>query len=614
MMDLRFYSVKILTAMKDRLKIGPSLGAVFLCLLMAGCGIHDKLPEVAEFFEEKPTELESRAILNEISQIRENPNIANVLPERYRQPSRRLKVDDGVKLFYFSRHHSVGDLTYRNDKNKGLEKQIHGMAGTLQDLGFKVSSNPSTNQLIIHCTDDAECDQMLAYLKQWDVPPIQVHIDCLILERFGDVTKDWEATILIENFLGEGITLGADKYPGSAFPGASLRESRRNDFGLDFGYWMNKDVPGHRVRAVVDILESRGYLKILLNPTLEVVNGKTATVTIRDNAPIERTVTTRGGGGTTDSYTLTDYKWVADNLTVTPHVYADGTIGLRTSIVIGSKSKPEGVVQTSIITERSIRVEENRIDPGKSLIIGGMRKSENRSVVRGVPFLKDIPVLGILFSSKDFEEKATEIIFILTPSISSGSVPYEQTADMIRKKYETPEYDTTLDEVVSDPLGTGIYTEMVEEQVGQARAGMVKAQMDAEEARRLAAEQRQAAEQAREEARRLEAFVKRTREQIQQANQQLEQAQAQAQQDQQQRQTSQQQLAEAQQQLAEAQRHAEEARQKAQQSQKNAEAAEQKAGQLQQQADEARKNLEQIRQQQDALTTDGEPTPPSQTP
>ena len=70
-------------------------------------------------------------------------------------------------------------------KDKSIEKLLHGYGGTIRDLGFKVSTNPSTNQLIIHCADDAEADQVIEYLKKTDVPPIQVHIDCLILERFG---------------------------------------------------------------------------------------------------------------------------------------------------------------------------------------------------------------------------------------------------------------------------------------------------------------------------------------------------------------------------------------------------------------------------------------------
>jgi len=221
--------------------------SLFALITLVGCG---------DSFAHKPTEIESRRIINDISQVRENPNIKNPLPEIYRSPAKKLEVDNGVKLFYFTKHHSAGDL-----------------ANNVRELDLNVSHNAPTNQLIIHCPNNAEADKVLDYLNRVDVPPIQVNIDCLILERFGDVTTDWETTILIENLFGEGITLGADKYPNPAFPGASLRESTRSTFGMDFGYWINKGISGHQVRAVVDMLESRGYLKILINPTLESING-----------------------------------------------------------------------------------------------------------------------------------------------------------------------------------------------------------------------------------------------------------------------------------------------------------------------------------------------------
>ena len=205
-----------------------------------------------------------------------------------------------------------------------------------------------------------------------------------------------------------------------------MRESKRSEFGLDFGYWNNQGVNGHQFRAMVDMLISRGYLKILMNPTLETINGKKAEIVSREYAPLEKILVKEGFD---EPFSLTDYQWVEDALEVTPHVFSDGSIGLETTVKIGSKSKPEGVVQASIITERLIDVNENRIEPGDSLVIGGIRKSEKRSVVRGIPFFKDIPLIGILFSSKDFEEKGTEIIFILTPSISTGGIKYEKMVE-----------------------------------------------------------------------------------------------------------------------------------------------------------------------------------------
>ncbi len=441
-------------------KLRRSLGYCVLItavLCMSGCG---------DFFAKKPTEVEAKAIINDIGQVRENPNIGNPLPEIYRAPAKRININGKVKLFYFTKNLTVLEIS------KIVKEQ----------LGNKISSNTATNQLIIECANDADADAVLGFLELVDVAPIQVNIDCLILERFGDETMDWETSIMIENFLGAEIALGKNRgtFPGGiltslepAFPGASLREKPRSTFGLDFGYWLNEGIPGHQVRAVVDMLISRGYLKILLNPTLETVNGKKAMVQIRDNVPLAQTVT---GQINIEPYQITKYQWVEDTLTVTPSVYADGSVGIKTSIKIGSKSKPEGVTQASVITERSIEIEENRIAPGKSLIIGGMRKSEKRSVVRGVPFFKDLPIIGALFSSKDFEEKATEIIFILTPTISNNGMDHLEMIEEIKRKHDMTKYDSSLAAMIADPFGTSAYTESVERTALEAESAKFKAE------------------------------------------------------------------------------------------------------------------------------------------
>ncbi len=534
-----------------------------MCVAGAGCG---------DFFAKKPTEIESKSVIRDIARVRENPHIYNPLPEMYRTPPQRLALEDGMRMFYFTKHHPANEIA------EGLKK-----------LGYKVSQNSSTNQIIVHAAGDEECDQVEEYLSRTDVPPIQVHVDCIILERFGDVTKDWETTLLVENLFGEKITLGEDKYPSPAFPGAALRESQRSTFGLDFGFWHNKGISGHQIRAVVDILESRGYLKILLNPTLETINGKSATVQIRDRAPIEKTVTEKK-----DIYKVTSYEWVTDTLTVTPFVYADGYIGLKTSITIGSKSKPEGVVQTPIITQRSIDVAENRIEPGKSLIIGGMRKSENRSVVRGVPFLKDLPIIGVLFSSKDFEENATEIIYILTPSISSGGVHYTQMADMIREKFRTPEYDTSLDELVADPMAGDVYTQYVEEKSDRAKAETIRLEREAQRAEHEAKEERMRAEKAILEAQALQTQAEEAKAQYEQSVAQTKAAQAQAEAAAKEAEVQQALISQTEEEIQKAAAAAAAAQAAAQQAQQELEAAKQKAQKAKEEADK-------VKAQHDAL-------------
>ena len=484
-----------------------------MVLCLHGCG---------DFLATKPTEVESKVLLDELSQVRESPYIQNPLPEVYRQQPVRVTVAGGVKLFYFTRQHPV--------------KQLAELVQHQFDI--KVMQNPSTNQLVLFCADDAQADQVLHYLEKVDLPPVQVNIDCLILERFGDITMDWETSILAENLFGEEVTIGeklgtffshteggksyavkdgvtfqlpAGDYSGyqsgqllalePAFPGASLREPDRANLGMDFGYWINKDKPGHQVRGIVDLLVSRGYLKILMNPQLESVNAQQAKVSIKDYAPIEKLE--MGKGGASDAYNITEYMWVEDTLTVTPYVYADGSIGLSTNIKIGSRSKPEGVVQRPIITERSINVQENRVKPGYSMIIGGMRKTEKRDVVRGVPLLKDIPILGIFFSSRDFEEKGTEIVFIMTPSISSGSQDHREMVDEVRTRFADPDIKQDLGDVLMEPFGSKTYASVLQKEAAQAEMNRIKADLFLQEAENKAVAEKQFADDAAQEAQNL---------------------------------------------------------------------------------------------------------------
>lgn len=470
-------------------------------LVLSGCG---------DFFSKRATEIQSMAILEELGQVRESPYIENPVPEMYQKRATRLAIKDGVKLFYFTQNHPANELSQLIE----------------QQLGVLSTTSNATNQIVAYCKDDAQADAVQQYLELIDVEPVQVNIDCLILERFGDVTMDWETSILVENLMGEKITLGEARGTfdengnlidlDPAFPGASLREAERSNFGLDFGFWKDKNIPGHQVRTIVDVLVSRGYLKILLNPQIETVNGQTATVTIKDYTPIEEVRTSSAGAASV--YNITKYVWVEDTLTVVPHVYSDGSIGLKTDIKIGSRSKPEGVVQRSIITERSINVEENRVQPGLSMIIGGMRKSEKRSVIRGIPFFKDLPIIGILFSSKDFEEKGTEIVFILTPSISSGSVAHKKIVDDLRGKHADPEYKMGLSNALSEPWGTSIYTDVLEKEATEAELKRVEAEIALEQAKELAQSEKSRADLAEEEAQKLKLHAAELQKQAEQMN------------------------------------------------------------------------------------------------
>ena len=417
-----------------------AVSAVIVTLCTGGYG---------DFLTTKTAGRESNKILDELGRVETTtePNIP--MPSIYKQPPKIVEqVVAGLpefKLFYFCRHLSSAELEAIVHKQFAtLIFNQKGQSTAMKD--YTVSSVATTNQLIVRCPTRQDVEAVLELLQQVDIPPIQVKISCLISEVYADKTLDWETTTAIENLLGENIwaapsarPFGQDVVqwllendPLAAFPGASMREFGRAKMGLNIGYLSTS----HKFMALVDILESQGYLKILMNPTLEVINGKTAKVSSQQRVPVDKTYAIFDYAHVTQS--STEWADIIDSLEITPHVYADGYIGLETQIVIGSKLTPEGIKQIPIVTKKEITNKENRIRPGESLIIGGLRKSERRDVLRGIPFLKDIPVLGILFSGRDFEERAVETIFILTPTFSTGGIPREEMVEEVERKHESP--------------------------------------------------------------------------------------------------------------------------------------------------------------------------------
>jgi hypothetical protein len=441
------------------------------------------------------TETEAERTLRDLKiNIAPDPNVP--LPEAYRTPPKIFEQIVGGasewKLFYFCRYHTSDELKkiiHEQFATKLFDEK--GKSSSVVD--YTVSSNPATNQLIVRCPTRDDIDAVLETLDQVDVKPIQVKIDCLISEVYADMTFDRETTVAIDNLFGErvvmnpaGTAFGADVQElvkdGDylpAFPGASLREVARSRMGLNIGY-LNAAKAGHTFTLLIDLLESRGYLKILMNPTLEVVNGGTAKVLSSQKVPLDR-ISMRS---TISDYleTQTLYEDVIDSLEITAHVFADGYIGLETSILLGSKNTPEGVKQVPIITKKQIDNKENRIRQGESLIIGGIRKNEEFAVVRGVPILKDIPILGFLFSSEDTEKRAVETIFILTPTISTDGRPKKEVMKEIQRKHE-PDTPSGLGEMITDPFGLKARESAREQSVHDAEQSRLEAEVEKAQAR-----------------------------------------------------------------------------------------------------------------------------------
>jgi Flp pilus assembly secretin CpaC len=421
--------------------------------------------------DERVTAIQAQNILRDLARIETAPDPNIPRPAIYKSPPKKMKqiVGGGEewKLIYFCQYHTAEQM--KQAIHEQFATKLFDEKGKSTNISdYTVTANPTTNQLIVRCPLEQDVDAVMEIIREMDIPPIQIRIDCMVSELYADLTVDRETSMLIEDLFGEQIALGGEKANDNlAFPGAALRDPAREKFGLKIG--IDRGLTGQKFQALVDILVSRGYLKILMNPVLEVLNGHSAKLSSKQHVPLQNiTIQSGGFGGVPVLRTQTEYYDIIDSLQVTPHVFADGYIGLETQVQIASYLTPEGIKQTPIVTERTITNEDTRIRLGESLVIGGIRKSEKRDVIRGVPILKDIPGLNLLFSGRDFEERATEVIFILTPTVSTGGKPNEEIVEMLRERHSSP-LTQSLSGTVMDPLGIKGREQEMDRQIDAAR-------------------------------------------------------------------------------------------------------------------------------------------------
>ncbi len=171
------------------------------------------------------------------------------------------------------------------------------------------------------------------------------------------------------------------------------------------------------VNVFLDAAERSGVVKILAEPTLSAISGESASFLAGGEFPVPV-------GRDDDGNILLDFKPFGVALSFTPVVLAAERISLRVStevselseensIVLGSTNNGTDITIPGIQTRKADTTME--LPSGGSMIMAGLIQQNQRQVINGVPGLRDIPVLGTLFRSRDYINEDTELVVIVTP-------------------------------------------------------------------------------------------------------------------------------------------------------------------------------------------------------
>jgi pilus assembly protein CpaC len=172
---------------------------------------------------------------------------------------------------------------------------------------------------------------------------------------------------------------------------------------------------GLDLQATIRALDETSMIRTLAEPTLTAVSGETAEFLVGGEVPFVTGIDTSSG------ITSVDFKKFGVQLAFTPVVLGPGRISLRVrtevSDVAGFSSGGQPIL--------SVRRAETTVEQpsGGSFVIAGLLQQNTQRAVGGFPGLRSVPILGALFSSKNFLNSETELVMIVTPYLVKPTSP-----------------------------------------------------------------------------------------------------------------------------------------------------------------------------------------------
>ena len=266
-----------------------------------------------------------------------------------------------------------------------------------------------TNSLIVMDTVDS-IERIKKILEVLDTQTPQILIEAKIVEANESYSKRIGLT--------RGITFGYDPVidsfaepvgPGFSFSSAPTAESP-GVAGMTIGIYkrlFNLDLN-------LQLMESESKGRIISTPKIVTQNKKAATITSSEQTSFRVQQTATGN----QPALATFENITADlNLTVTPQVTNDGAISMQINLVKSAFGTRPTADAPPNITRRNVTTNV-LVENGSTVVIGGVYQTSTLETVSGVPFLKDLPLIGWLFRTPHAPDTTkNELIVFMTPRI-----------------------------------------------------------------------------------------------------------------------------------------------------------------------------------------------------
>ena len=182
------------------------------------------------------------------------------------------------------------------------------------------------------------------------------------------------------------------------------------------GFGLGFDNGEDSLSATVRALDETNMIRTLAEPTLTAVSGETANFLAGGEFPFRECEEQDDG----DLECSIEFKQFGVQLAFTPVVLSQGRINLRVRAEVSEITNLELGIP-ALTTRRAETTVE--LPSGGAFAMAGLVQQNTRTAASGFPGLQRLPILGALFSSKDFLDRETELVMIVTPYLVKAASP-----------------------------------------------------------------------------------------------------------------------------------------------------------------------------------------------
>jgi len=277
--------------------------------------------------------------------------------------------------------------------------------GPAPENRIRIIANRRNNALLIYATP-SEYAVIEGMLRKIDIIPLQVLIEATIAEvdlndalQYG--TQFFFKADHVANTLGPPSITGFPKLTDLAFPSNSP-------------YFILSKMPNFALAALSSVTK----VKVLSSPQVMVLDNEPARLQVGQQVPVLTGTATSTITTTAPIVNSVDYHSTGVIMQVTPRVNSGGLVTLdiaqevsdvaaqATNTISGSPTFNDQIFRTRVA-----------VQDGQTVGMAGLIRDNLSEGNSGIPLIKDIPIIGTLFSTQNNSRARTELLVLITPHV-----------------------------------------------------------------------------------------------------------------------------------------------------------------------------------------------------